>query len=378
MDNGLISFASGNANPETFPAADFAATAADVMRTMAVDLTTYPGSLGHEGLRQLMARREMDREGITVDPDHVLITNGSMQAVTLAVETLCTGMDDVVVMEELSYSGSIVAFGSMGIEMVGVPVDGDGMVMEALEETLQSLERQGRRPRCIYTLATYQNPTGTVMPRSRRLEMIAIAGRYGVPIVEDNCYGDVHFDGDVPPALYALDPSPSMIYLCSLSKIFAPGVRLGYMVARPPMLEKVLSKRHDAGPNTLASAITHAYLKDCLWDHVAMANRALKVKRDTMMNALRRELGNACSVVRPPGGLFIWVRLPDDVDPARLVEAARDDGVEVVDGSDFHVRNDAGAVIRLAFGFPAVEEIDEGVRRLGVSLRKVRGESAEP
>ena len=122
-----------------------------------------------EGLRRLMARREMDREGITVDPEHVLITNGSMQAVTLAVETLCTGEDDVVVMEELSYSGSIVAFGSMGIEMAGVPVDGDGMVMEALEETLEALARQGRRPRCIYTLATYQNPTGTVMPRSRRL-----------------------------------------------------------------------------------------------------------------------------------------------------------------------------------------------------------------
>ncbi len=378
MDHGLISFASGNANPETFPAAGFSAAASGVIRTMAQDLATYPGSLGHEGLRQLMARREMDREGIRVDPGHMLITNGSMQAVTLAVGTLCAGAHDIVVMEELSYSGSIVAFGSMGIEMVGVAVDDDGMVMKALDETLQSLARAGRQPGCIYTLATYQNPTGTVMPRSRRLEMIAIARRHGVAIVEDNCYADVHFDGDIPPALYALDGSPSLIYLCSLSKIFAPGVRLGYMVARPPMLDRILARRHDAGPNTLASAITHAYLKDCLWDHVAMANRALKIKRDTMMNALRRELGNACSVVRPPGGLFIWVRLPDDVDPVRLVEVARDEGVEVVDGSRFHVRNDAGAAIRLAFGFPTVDEIDEGVRRLGVSLRKVRDASPRP
>ncbi len=372
MTSAMISFASGNANPETFPAVEFAEVAGDVMRSMAQDLTTYPGSLGHEGLRQLMAMRESQREGVSVDPEHVLITNGSMQAVTLAVETLCRGEDDVVVTEELTYSGSIVAFRSMGIEMEGIPVDGDGMRTDALDACLGRLANQGRTPRCIYTLATYQNPTGAVMPRLRRLEMIEIANGYGVPIVEDNCYGDVHFEGDVEPALYALDESPSMIYLCSLSKIFAPGVRLGYMVARPPMLERVLAKRHDAGPNTLASAITHAYLKDRLWDHVAMANQALKIKRDTMISALRRELGNACSVIRPPGGLFIWVRLPHDVDPGELIERAMEEGVEVVDGSSFHVRNDAGAAIRLAFGFPTVEEIDEGVRRLGVALDKIR------
>ena len=210
MDQGLISFASGNANPETFPAVEFAEAAADVMRSMAVDLTTYPGSLGHEGLRRLMARRETDREGVAVDPDHVLITNGSMQAVTLAVETLCTGVDDVVVMEELSYSGSIEAFGSMGYRDGGRSGrwrrHGDGVPSK---RRFSHWRVRDVRPRCIYTLATYQNPTGTVMPRSRRLEMIAIAGRHGVPIVEDNCYGDVHFDGDVPPALYALDPSPS-------------------------------------------------------------------------------------------------------------------------------------------------------------------------
>ncbi len=373
MDDGMISFATGNTNPETFPIGELADVAGEVVRTMAEDLSTYPGSLGHEGLRRLMAQRETDREGIAVDPDHVLITNGSMQSVTLAVETLLGGTDDVVVMEELSYSGSIVAFRSMGIEMAGVPVDGDGMRTDALEETLERLHREGRPPRCIYTLATYQNPTGTVMPRARRLELVALARRYGVPVVEDNCYGDVHYEGDVPAAFYALDDSADQIYLCSLSKIFAPGVRLGYMVVRPPMLERVLAKRHDAGPNTLASAITHAYLKGRLWEHVAMANRGLKVKRDAMVDALQRELGNACTVSRPPGGLFIWVTMPDDVDTGTLLAAAEECGVEVADGSEFHVRNDAGPAIRLAFGYPPVEEIEEGVRRLGAALRAARG-----
>ena len=376
MHAEMISFATGNTNPETFPAEDFADTARNVMLTMVEALSTYPGQLGHEGLRRLMAQREMDREGVTVDPDHVLITNGSMQSITLSMETLCTGSDDIVVMEELSYSGSIVAFRSMGIEMVGVPVDDDGMRMDALEETLDRLAREGRPARCIYTLATYQNPTGTVMPHERRLRLTELARGHRIPVVEDNCYGDVHYEGDVPPALYALDDAPEQIYLCSLSKIFAPGVRLGYMVVRPPMLERVLLKRHDAGPNTLASAITHAYLKDRLWDHVAMANRGLKVKRDTMVTALQRELGNECTVSRPPGGLFIWVRLPDDVDPDRLIETGLEHGVEVADGSAFHVRNDAGPCIRLAFGFPTVDEIEEGVRRLGAGLRTVRGSAS--
>ena len=373
MKADTISFATGNTNPETFPADAFADAAGRAARAMVEALSTYPGQKGHEGLRRLMAQREMDREGVTVDPDHILITNGSMQAVTLAVESQCTGSDDIVVMEELSYSGSIVAFGAMGITMAGVPVDEEGMRMDALEETLDRLAREGRPPRCIYTLATYQNPTGTVMPLERRLRLVELARRHGVTVVEDNCYGDVHYEGEVPPALYALDDAPGQIYLCSLSKIFAPGVRLGYMVVRPPMLERVLSRRHDAGPNTLASAIVHEYLKERLWDHVAMANRSLKVKRDTMVAALQRELGNECSVARPPGGLFIWVRLPDDVDPDRMIAAGMEHGVEVAHGSEFHVRNDAGPCIRLAFGFPAVDEIEEGVRRLGAGLRAARG-----
>ena len=372
----LISFATGNTNPETFPVDGFADAAQRVVRTMAVALNTYPGKLGHEGLRALMAQRETDREGVAVDPEHILITHGSMQAITLAVEALCTGHDDIVVMEEYCYVGSIRAFQAMGIEMAGVPLDEEGMRMDALAETLDRLAGEGRKPRCIYTLATYQNPTGAVMSRERRLQLIELVGRHDIPVIEDNCYGDVHYDGNKPPALYALDDDPRQIYLCSLSKIFAPGVRLGYLVVRPPMLERILAKRNDAGPNTLASAITHEYLKDRLWQHVAMANDGLKVKRDTMLAALNRQLGNECVVSRPAGGLFVWVHLPDDVDPGRLKEIAVERGVDFAHGSDFHIRNDAGPYIRLAFGFPSVADIEEGVSRLGESLRLARGSAA--
>jgi 2-aminoadipate transaminase len=276
-------------------------------------------------------------------------------------------------MEEYCYVGSIRAFEAMGIEMAGVPQDDEGMRMDALAETLARLKDEGRKPRCIYTLATYQNPTGAVMSRERRLKLVELAREYDIPVIEDNCYGDVHYDGEKPPALYALDDDPRQIYLCSLSKIFAPGVRLGYLLVRPPMLDKVLAKRNDAGPNTLASAVTHEYLKDRLWQHVEMANQALKVKRDTMIASLNRQLGNECIVSHPPGGLFIWVKLPDDVDPGRLKEIAVERGVDFAHGSDFHIRNDAGPYIRLAFGFPTVDEIEEGAVRLGESLRQARG-----
>ena len=368
-----ISFATGNTNPETFPTQAFAEAAQRAVTGLTVALNTYPGKLGHEGLRRLMAQREMDREGVAVDPEHILITNGSMQAVTLAIEATLTGRDDIVVLEDYCYVGSIRYFESMGIEMAGVPLDEEGMRMDALAATLERLAGEGRKPRCIYTLATYQNPTGAVMSRRRRLELIELARRHDLPVVEDNCYADVHYDGQKQPALYALDPDPRQLYACSLSKIFAPGVRLGYIIARPPMLEKVAARRNDAGPNTLASAITHEYLKDRLWDHIAMANTALKVKRDTMVSCLRRELGNECVVSNPPGGLFIWVRLPDDVDPGRLKEIAVGNGVDFAHGSDFHIRRDAGPFIRLAFGYPTVAEIETGVARLGASLRAARG-----
>ena len=344
--------------------------------TITTDLNRYPGKFGHEGLRRLMAEREFDREGVRIDPERIILTNGSMQAITLVTETLCKGQDDLVVMEDYCYVGTIKYFNATGIEMAGVPVDAQGMRMDALAETLERLDGEGRPPRFIYTLATYQNPTGAMMPRERRLELIELARRHDCYVVEDNCYADVHFEGEKPPALYALDDDPRQIYLCSLSKIFAPGVRLGYLTAAPAVLERILAKRNDAGPNTLAAAITHEYLHDRLWEHIDMVKAALKVKRDAMLAGLEAHLGNQCSFSRPVGGLFTWVRLPDDVDIARLQVIAADNDVNFAHGSNFHIRNDAGPYIRLAFGFPTVAEIEAGMARLGESVRAARGAAA--
>ena len=364
-------FSTGNTNPETYPGEALAAAAARVLPRLASDLNVYPGKLGHEGLRRLLAARETAREGVEVDHEHVVLTNGSMQGVTLVAETFCEGGGDRVVLEEFTYSGTIEAYRALGIEMVGVPVDGNGMRTDRLGEILDRMAAEGRPPRFIYTLATYQNPTGAVMPLERRAALLAAAKRHGCLIVEDNCYGDVHYDGGKPPALYAMDDYPDQIYLCSLSKIFAPGVRLGYVLVRPPLLDRILARRHDAGPNTLAAAIAAEYLEPDLWGHVERANAALRVKRDAMLAALEAHLGNYCSWSRPTGGLFIWVQLPDGMDPDALAAAAAARGVAFKPGSEYHVEGRNVPCLRLAFGFPNAEVIEAGIARLGESVREV-------
>ena len=373
-----MDFSTGTTNPETFPVDVLADAAARAVRKLGAELNTYPGSLGHEGLRHLMAKRELDREGVALDPERIMLTNGSMQAVTLAAEALCEGRDDIVVMEEYSYAGTIDAYNSLGIEMVGVPVDEQGMRTDALAETLARLHDESRPPRFIYTIPTYQNPTGAVMPRDRRIELLRLAREYDLVVVDDNCYGDVHFeDSPKPAALYALDVGPNQVYLCSLSKIFCPGVRLGYVTASSQALfNRLVARRHDAGPNTLAAAITAEFLQDNLWEHCARANIGLKEKRDAMLAALDAEMSELCSWSHPPGGLFIWVKLPDGVDTDKLEAVAAEREVWFAHGWEFHIHAKREPYIRLAFGWSTVADIHEGIARLARCIEQVVAEAA--
>ena len=243
MTEILYDFGTGRADPSTFPTAALQAAATKVIGTEAEALTSYPGALGHAGLRAAMAARESEREGVAVDPEHLVITNGSMQAVTLTAEALQEQRGDVVLVEEYSYPGTLSAYRSLGYDMVGIGLDEGGMRLDLLAGALERLSGEGRKPRFIYTISTYQNPTGFIMPRARRSAMIELARKFDVPIIEDNCYADVHYEGAVEPALFALDDDPRHIYLGSLSKILAPGFRLGYVYARPPMLEQILARR---------------------------------------------------------------------------------------------------------------------------------------
>ncbi len=376
MSEILYDFGTGRSDPSTFPTAALQAAAVKVIGEQAEELTKYPGGLGHAGLRAAMANRESAREGVPVDPGHLVITNGSMQAVTLSAEVLMENKGDVVLVEEFSYPGTLSAYRSIGLEMVGIRLDEGGMRIDHMEQELARLEGEGRRPKFIYAISTYQNPTGFIMPRERRLQMIELAARYEVPIVEDNCYADVHYEGPIEPALFALDDNPNHIYLGSLSKILAPGFRLGYIYARPPMLERVLARRNDAGSNYLAAAIAAEFYKDGIEAHAAVTNPVLKRKRDLTTAGLAAELDDSCVWSNPQGGLFIWVRLPDDVDRPKLFELAQGNGVAFLPGVAFHYANRNKPYLRLAFGHLTEEQIQAGIPVLARCIREARTSNA--
>jgi len=317
-------FGSGRSDPETFPVAALQAAASKVIEEQAEALTQYPGDLGHAGMRAAMAQREEDREGISIDPNHLLLTNGSMQGVTLTAEALQENHGDTVLVEEYCYPGTLSAYRSL-------------------------------------------------KSRARRLQIIEMAKHYGVPIVEDNCYADVHYDGPLEPAFYALDDDPNQIYLCSLSKILAPGLRLGYIYARPPMLEKILGRRHDAGSNYLAAAIAAEFYQDGIQKHAKATNPVLKAKRDLTLQGLETELGDICVWSEPVGGLFIWVRLPDDVDTKALRPMALEQGVNFLPGQSFHYQRDHVPYLRLAFGHLTLNQISEGLPILARCIQSCRG-----
>ena len=363
----------GMTAPEAFPAAEMAEAAGRAILDIGKDFAFYPGDLGHAGLREVLARREADREGVEFDPDEIALTNGSMQAVTLLGRVLMEEPGDVVITEETTYSGTLGAYRGLGYRLVGVPVDEQGMDVGALRRTLASLAADGRKPRFIYTLPTYHNPTGAVMPRERRLEMIEAAREFGVLLVEDNCYADVHYDDAPrpPQSLYALAGGEGVVYIGSLSKILGAGVRIGYFLAKPPLQQRFLDERFDAGQSTLSSSIVAELLRGRLPAQIERNNAALLPKRDVLLAALAEQLGGVCTWRKPAGAMFLWVGLPEEVDREALFAVSEQRGLDYGYGAAYHAGGEDVPFLRLAYACPSVDGIREGVELLAKCLREV-------
>ena len=202
--------------------------------------------------------------------------------------------------------------------------------------------------------------------------MVALARQYDIPIVEDNCYADVHYEGPMEPSIYALDDDPRHVYLCSLSKILAPGLRLGYILAKPPYLEKILARRHDAGGNYLAAAIAAKFYENGIQGHANVANPALKIKRDLTIAGLKDQLDDICVWSEPVGGLFIWVRMPEDVDRGKLYKLCQARGLNYLAGAAFHYQRKNMPYLRLAFGHLTRQQIEDGIPVLAAAMKEAR------
>ncbi|MBT5873197.1 MAG: PLP-dependent aminotransferase family protein [Candidatus Latescibacteria bacterium] len=373
-------FGSGRPDPLSFPSEGLAEAAARVIADHGSKLVDYPEGKGYLPLREIAAMRFERSERKSLPVEDIALTSGSMQALQLLSEAYVKP-GEIIVTESFTYGGSLGLFRRRQARLVGVPMDDHGMIMSELEATLKRLADQGTKPGFIYTIASHQNPTGSIMPVERREQLLEIARRYDVLVVDDHCYGDIIFDMDqAAPTLYTLDDSGTVVYIGSFSKILGPGVRQGYFAAPPSRMNQMLHNKVDGGTNMLASMIVAEYFKDHLWSHLAMVNRVMQERRDTMTASLAEHfgpLGPAVQWSNPPGGLFIWVKVPDDVDIAEAVRLAGSRGVVCPPGRAFSPEDEDVPYLRLAFGYPSVPDIRDGIPILADCVKAASGVRVE-
>ncbi|MEI9924181.1 MAG: PLP-dependent aminotransferase family protein [Bradyrhizobium sp.] len=361
------SFVGGNNDPDQVPLEGLIDAVNAVLRREGKTLATYGLASGPQGylpLRQFLTAKLKADAGIACAADEILIVSGSLQALDLVNATLLA-RGDTVIIERDSYQGSINRLTRLGVNIVGIPLDHEGMQMDALAEALADLKRRGITPKYIYTIPTVQNPTGTIMPVARRTELLRLAEHYGVPIFEDDCYADLIWDGQRPPAIHAMSQSGNVIHIGSFSKSIAPALRVGYVVAGWGVMSRMLSLKTDAGSGALEQMVLAEYCTPHFNTHVPKLTRGLRAKLETLMEALNEQFGTSAEFEDPKGGIFLWVKLPDQVDTLKLYQAALAAGVSINPGPEWSTdKAYAGSRLRLCFASPTHEEIREGIALL--------------
>ena len=358
------SFVGGNNDAEQVPVDGLIAAATAVLAREGTTLATYgldSGPLGYLPLRAFLVEKLKRTAGISCTADEVLITSGSLQALDL-VNGALLARGDTVVIEQDCYQGTINRYTRLGVTPVGIPLDRDGMRMDALSNALDGLKRKSVRPKFIYTIPTVQNPTGTILPVERREALLRLAEAHGVPVFEDDCYCDLIWDGRRPPALYAMSGQGNVIHIGSFSKSIAPALRVGYIVAPWQALSRMLALKTDAGSGALEQMVLAEYCTPHFGEHVPALRKGLRAKLETLMESLAEHFGTAAEFDDPKGGIFLWVKLPDNVDTLKLYQPALAAGVAINPGPEWSVgKEHAKSRMRLCFASPTHEEIRQGV-----------------
>jgi 2-aminoadipate transaminase len=375
----IISFAGGLPAPEVFPTERFREACNRVLEKQARLALQYGATEGYEPLREMIARHT-SRYGVKAKPENVLLTSGSQQALDL-IGKLMINPGDRVLVEAPTYLGALQAFNVYGAEYVSVPSDNDGLRSDLLEKSL----RLG--PKFMYVLPNFQNPGGTTLSEGRRHELVLLADRYGVPIIEDDPYGQLRYEGEHLTPLIVLDRENlrrddgysigNVIYLSTFSKTLAPGLRLGWIVAPPEVISKLVQLKQgaDLHTSTFVQMVAYEVARDHFLDeHIKLIRRVYGERRDVMLRALEENFPPEVTWTHPQGGLFLWVTLPEKMDCHQLFEAAIKENVAFVPGDSFYASNghpDEGRRhFRLNFSNASPEQIREGIRRLGVAIKK--------
>jgi 2-aminoadipate transaminase len=369
-------FIGGNNDAEQVPVDRLIAAATAVLEREGPTLATYglaSGPQGYRPLREFLVAKLKRDAGISCTADEILITSGSLQAIDL-VNGVLLARGDTVIIEQETYQGSLTRLARLGVKAAGIPLDGEGMRMDALAAALDDLARRGIRPKYIYTIPTVQNPTGTIMGEQRRIELLRLSEAHGVPIFEDDCYADLIWDGRRPPALYAMSKRGGVIHIGSFSKSIAPALRVGYIVAGWDVLSRMLALKTDAGSGALEQMVLAEFCAAHFTDHVPRLTRGLRVKLETLMEALAEQFGTSAEFDDPKGGIFLWVKLPDAVDTQKLAQASLASGVAINPGPDWSAdKAYARSRLRICFASPSQDEIRQGVAALAEVCRREFG-----
>ena len=366
----------GHNDADGVPVDALIAAASKVLKREGRTLATYgleSGPLGYRPLREYIARKLGADAGIACSADQILITSGSLQGLDL-VNAILVAPGDTVLVEQATYGGTISRLKRCGAQIIGVPLDDDGLSSVALEKILADLKARGIRPKFVYTIPTVQNPTATVMSEGRRREILALAEAYGVPIFEDDCYADLVWGGTRPQALRGMAGDDRVIYIGSFSKSIAPALRIGYLVADWTVMSRILPIKTDGGTGALEQMILAEFCSEHFHTHIASMRKALRRKAEVLMDAIRTSFGPTATFDDPAGGIFLWVKLPDAVDTTRLVQAALQSGIAINPGAEWMTDATAGQRrIRFCFAHPSEQVLREGVARLAEVCRQEFG-----
>ena len=361
-----ISFADGRGDPALYPVEELRRVLQAVMRRDGGSALEYGPPEGQPGLRRTIAE-VLASQGLPARPEDVLVTAGSQQALALAT-MLLTRPGDAVLVERPTYPGALELFRAHALHTVTVPTDADGMRTGELEPLLLR-----HHPRLIYTVPTFHNPTGTCLPAARRRELLALADRHNVPVLEDDYVGDLRYDGRAQAPLKAWDRGGRVLYTGTFSKMLAPGLRVGFLVADGPVHAALVERKRllDVATSNVLQRAVEAYVTVGRYQtHLRRIVRVYRRRRDTMLQALHGHLPSL-ELEPPRGGLFIWARLPDGLSARRLLPAAREAGVEFAPGDRFFPDSrDGDAFVRLNFAAHDPAVLEEGVRRLARAVRR--------
>jgi 2-aminoadipate transaminase len=372
LPRGKYDFAIAYPDPGTLPLDGLVDSLKQALDEEGAGLALYPDVQGYPPLREFVAAKLNVDRGMAVGPDNVVLGDGSSQHLAQVIGML-VDPGDVVVTEDFFYSGTLGTFRMHGADIRGVTCDEEGMLPDVLESVIAGAVSEGKRPKMIYTIPSFQNPQGWTMTLARRQSLIELSHKYGVPVFEDDCYVDLRYDGESVPAIHSLDPSGQVMYVGSFSKTVAPGVRMGYFVGPEEIVGRMrtLRKTGGSGVNQLTALAIDRFGRSGLPAHVVAINNVQRARRDAMTAALGENFGDQAEWTTPEGGLYLWLKMAEGTDIAALRDEALNEGVGYQPGPMFAPDGVSGKnYARLCFGYNNPTEIHEGIARMAEVFAK--------